>query len=66
MPVIVSTDHIKASMAVATESVGHVVNHYGIEAPKQILWKGWEPGGEYTKQLVIKNSNVKTQKLQFQ
>lgn len=53
-------------MALATESPGHVINHYGIEAPKQILWKGWEPGGEYTKQLVIKNSNVKTQKLQFQ
>ncbi|EDV21132.1 uncharacterized protein TRIADDRAFT_60400 [Trichoplax adhaerens] len=51
-------------MAVATES-GHIASFFGIEAPKQILWKGWEPGGEYTKQLVIKNSNVKTQKLQF-
>ena len=41
------------------------VKRYGIEVVKGLTWKGWEPGGEYTKNIVLKNVNVKTQKLTY-
>ena len=41
------------------------MKHCGIEVVKGLTWKGWEPGGEYTKNVVLKNVNVKTQKLKF-
>ena len=41
------------------------VNHYGIEVLDGITWQGWEPGREYTKNLVLKNVKVKTQKLKY-
>ncbi|XP_071792552.1 cilia- and flagella-associated protein 65-like [Asterias amurensis] len=43
----------------------HKMKHCGIEVVKGLTWKGWEPGGEYTKNVVLKNVNVKTQKLKF-
>ena len=43
----------------------HKMKHCGIEVVRGLTWKGWEPGGEYTKNVVLKNVNVKTQKLKF-
>lgn len=39
--------------------------NYGIEAVNQLVWTGWEPGREYTKNIVLKNVRIKTQKLKF-
>ncbi|XP_072031285.1 cilia- and flagella-associated protein 65-like [Amphiura filiformis] len=44
---------------------GSKTNHYGIEVAKGLTWKGWEPGGEYTKHVILKNVKVKTQKLKY-
>ena len=44
---------------------GSKANHYGIEVIKGLTWKGWEPGGEYTKHVILKNVKVKTQKLKY-
>ncbi|KAM7444065.1 hypothetical protein ABFA07_007249 [Porites harrisoni] len=41
------------------------VNHFGIEVADSVTWQGWEPGGEYTQQIVLKNVQIKTQKLQY-
>ncbi|PFX25001.1 Coiled-coil domain-containing protein 108 [Stylophora pistillata] len=41
------------------------VNHFGIEVSNSITWQGWEPGGEYTQQIVLKNVQIKTKKLQY-
>lgn len=38
---------------------------YGLEVPKGLTYQGWEPGGEYTKPLVLKNVNLKTQKVRY-
>lgn len=37
----------------------------GIEAPNHLMYQRWEPGGTYTKPLVLKNVKLKTQKLKF-
>ncbi|PIK59519.1 putative coiled-coil domain-containing protein [Apostichopus japonicus] len=39
--------------------------HFGIEVAKGLVWKEWEPGGEYTKHVILKNVNVKTQKFKY-
>ena len=41
------------------------VNHYGVEVVSRLTWQGWEPGKEYTKNIVLKNIRVKTQKLKY-
>ena len=41
------------------------VNHFGIEVTDNITWRGWEPGCEVTKTIVLKNVCVKTKKLKF-
>ncbi|KAK3083386.1 hypothetical protein FSP39_021362 [Pinctada imbricata] len=40
-------------------------NYYGIEVVSGIVWQGWEPGREYTKNIILKNVNVKTQKIKY-
>ena len=40
-----------------------IIQNYGIEVNAGIQWQGWEPGGEYTKQITLKNVQVKTQKI---
>lgn len=40
-------------------------NYYGIEVINNVVWQGWEPGREYTKNIVLKNVNVKTQKIKY-
>ena len=44
---------------------GGKANHFGIEVVKGITWQGWEPGREYTKNIILKNVRVKTQKLKY-
>ena len=41
------------------------VARFGVETPQNLVWRGWEPGREYTKPLVLKNIQFKTQKLKF-
>lgn len=50
------------AMPVQTE---RCVNRFGIEVSDSVTWQGWEPGGEYTQQIVLKNVQIKTQKLQY-
>ena len=37
----------------------------GIISTKQITWNSWEPGGEYTKVIKIKNVDTKTHKIKY-
>ncbi|KAK7113832.1 cilia- and flagella-associated protein 65-like isoform X2 [Littorina saxatilis] len=37
----------------------------GIELGQQIIYRGWEPGKEYTQNIVLKNVSVKSKKLKF-
>ncbi|XP_053386703.1 cilia- and flagella-associated protein 65-like isoform X2 [Mercenaria mercenaria] len=37
----------------------------GLEVVEKIVWQGWEPGREYTKNIVLKNVKVKTQKIKY-
>ena len=42
-----------------------IKNHYGIEVTKLLKWDQWEPGGEYTQLMTLKNVNSKTKKLKY-
>ncbi|CAH3043041.1 unnamed protein product, partial [Porites evermanni] len=59
---ICSASALKLTMPVQTQ---RSVNHFGIEVADSVTWQGWEPGGEYTQQIVLKNVQIKTQKLQY-
>ena len=37
----------------------------GIEVVEKIVWQNWQPGREYTKNIVLKNVKVKTQKIKY-
>ena len=37
----------------------------GLEFPSKLTYQGWEPGGTYTKQVVLKNVDIKSQKIQY-
>ena len=39
--------------------------HNGILSTSQITWNAWEPGGEYTKMIKIKNVDCQTHKIQY-
>lgn len=41
------------------------MNNFGIETACIITWTGWVPGKEYTKTIVLKNLNIRAQKLKF-
>ncbi|KAK3591649.1 hypothetical protein CHS0354_040559 [Potamilus streckersoni] len=41
------------------------VNQFGIEVISGIVWQGWEPGREYTKNIILKNVKVRTQKIKY-
>ena len=38
---------------------------YGLEVPDGLTYQGWEPGGTYTKSLILKNVKLRTQKIKF-
>lgn len=40
-------------------------NRNGILLTSQITWNTWEPGGEYTKVIKIKNVDTKTHKIKY-
>ncbi|XP_052814504.1 cilia- and flagella-associated protein 65-like isoform X2 [Mya arenaria] len=37
----------------------------GIEVVDKLVWQNWQPGREYTKNIVLKNVKVKTQKIKY-
>ncbi|XP_041374433.1 cilia- and flagella-associated protein 65-like [Gigantopelta aegis] len=55
----------KSYAAAVGASPHNRVNHYGIEVVDKIVWQGWEPGREYTKNIVLKNVKVKTEKIRY-
>ena len=52
-------------MAAVQTVPGRKVARFGVETPQHLVWRGWEPGREYTKSLILKNIQFKTQKLKF-
>ena len=42
-----------------------VDHHFGIEVASCLNWEHWQPGGEYTQQITLKNVNLKTKKLKY-
>ncbi|XP_067266303.1 cilia- and flagella-associated protein 65 [Chanodichthys erythropterus] len=38
---------------------------FGVETCAELVWEGWEPGLEYTKSLILRNTHGKLQKLSF-
>ncbi|XP_065886516.1 cilia- and flagella-associated protein 65-like [Dysidea avara] len=51
-------------MATQSISRGKVTKH-GIEVPSALTYKSWEPGGEYTKPLVLKNVHLTSKKIRY-
>ena len=37
----------------------------GLEVPKGVVYRGWEPGKEYTKPLVVKNVQLQSQRITY-
>ena len=37
----------------------------GLEVPRGVVYRGWEPGGQYTKTLVVKNVQLRTQRIKY-
>lgn len=52
-------------MALVTQRKPNKVEKFGLEMPNRVTYQSWEPGGEYTKTIVLKNVKVKTQKIKF-
>lgn len=55
-------------MAAATIHPDHrssKVTKFGLEVPSSLTYQGWVPGGEYTKQLVLKNVQLRTKKIRY-
>lgn len=72
MPVAVASRHHHSGANHSGPTLTHAgdrkkskVKHYGIEVVKGVTWRGWEPGREYTKNVILKNVHVKTQKLKY-
>ena len=38
---------------------------WGIDCAESLEWRGWEPGGEYVRSLVVKNVSTKTLKVKY-
>ena len=38
---------------------------WGIDCAEELEWRGWEPGGEYVRSLVVKNVSTKTLKVKY-
>jgi len=53
------------SMMVGHSRYGSKDHCCGIEVTNNLNWEHWEPGGEYTQKLILKNVNVKTKKLKY-
>lgn len=52
-------------MAVQVAARPHKVTKHGIEVPTVLTYKSWEPGGEYTKPLILKNVNLTSKKIRY-
>ena len=53
------------SMSPVNPAYSDKINYFGIEVLDKLVWKGWERGKEYSKNLVLKNLGVKTLKLKY-
>ena len=51
--------------AAATIHRSSKVTKFGLEVPSSLTYQGWVPGGEYTKQLVLKNVQLRTKKIRY-
>lgn len=38
---------------------------WGIDCAESLEWRGWEPGGEYVRSLLVKNVSTKTLKVKY-
>ena len=38
---------------------------FGIECPDHLEWSGWQPGGEYSRKLVVRNVSNHTVKFKY-
>lgn len=52
----------KQKMALLTQ---RRIEKFGIEVPLHVTYPKWEPGGEYTKSITLKNVKIKTQKIKY-
>ena len=62
MIIVQTASDSRSAMPIKTQQR---MNHFGIEVANNITWQGWEPGGEYTKDITLKNVQIKTQKLKY-
>ena len=53
------------AMATLSQNKSKLKEIYGLEVPNHLTYQGWEPGGTYTKSLILKNVKLKTQKIKF-
>ena len=52
-------------MAAAVQQRACDKDKSGLEVPCTVTYKGWEPGGVYTKLVQVKNVHLKTQKIRY-
>lgn len=52
-------------MATLVQQRPDKVHKLGLEVPSALTYRSWEPGGVYTKQIVLKNVHMKTQKIRY-
>lgn len=52
-------------MAAAVQLSRERVTKFGLEVPRGLTYQGWEPGGEYTKPLILKNVKLRTQRVRY-
>ena len=55
----------KTSISIPAPDRRHRRLQFGIDCAEYVHFHGWEPGGEYIKQLVVKNVAMKTQKIKY-
>ena len=53
-------------MGRAPQTRAERVRHFGLDCQDSLTWAaGWQPGGEYTKTLTVKNVSTKVMKLKY-
>ena len=52
-------------MANRVAARARAANFHGIEVVSELVWRGWEPGKEYTKHIVLKNVQLEPKKLRY-
>lgn len=52
-------------MSTKVHRIGRKHVEAGLEFPGILTYLNWEPGGEYTQPLILKNVNLTTQRIKF-